>query len=218
MREHLTTRTIRFLVLKGIPLAKSLGNSLSDRLIGDNDILVRKADAHRALRALSELGYARALPYSLRSALKSEWQYPLIRITPERVFHVDLHWSPFSDRLYNSDEDFIWKHMVTDAGGFLVLDEPMTAVQLAAHMASHRFAEERVLRDFKAAWGRLDASQRSKSFEMAQCLGLAPTLDYVLLLSGDETLRNQSVRARLVFRASPRVRTTDNIQLDYLGR
>jgi hypothetical protein len=173
----LDTSGIPSVVLKGIPMRRSLGLSLDTRVITDNDLLVRYVDVPRAVNALAALGYAPPRFWTVASALRVNFQYPLTRSRGRERWLLELHWSITHPKLHPLDESILWNHTEPyELNGVVVrvFDAPMLVVHLAAHFAQHYFREGRILEEFALAVGRLRATD---SLEViARSLGLRPVV------------------------------------------
>ena len=189
--EEFRRRSIDLLVLKGIPLALRLFGSIDSRSMVDNDLLVRKADAHEALRLLRDLGYESIDHRTLATQLDFDYQYRLWRLVPNvGAVYAELHWSAFPNDLFPVSESVLWEHREPfDLGlskPILVFDPPMTLVHLAAHFALSDFAVASILKDVAAAWNRWYAGRdASPALALARAVGLEHVLDFALLAAAD---------------------------------
>ena len=185
-------------VLKGVPLAYRLFGRLDGRTIGDNDVLVRRADAQRALDTLFPLGYEPSVAFDFESLLRSNFQYSLLRSVPSggRVC-AELHWSAFSPVLYPVSEEIQWSRIEPFPLGNVTLqvfDRPLTIIHLAVHFAHHLFSQPRIIRDLAQAWnlwgGKIDHDELRS---LACSTGLSDVLAYGLWSARDLGLIDDSL-------------------------
>lgn len=180
----LEAEKIRGVVLKGMPLAHRLGVAPSSRRACDNDILVRRADAARTVRALEGAGYVRRPMPSLPWLLENDFQVVLTRYVGGIPLVVDLHWAPFYPTLHNVPERIIWQHVEPlrlRGTTVRVFDKPLTLLHLAAHYEQHAFCEPRILRDLARAWNVWSAEiDVAALVSLAEELGLQHALDFAL--------------------------------------
>ena len=182
---------VDFIVLKGIPLALRVFESIDSRAMVDNDILVRRADAPRALEVLQSLGYESIDCRSLEKQIDVDYQYRLARtVANGAAVNAELHWNAFPEDLYPVPEALLWEHCerfdLALPEPILVFDRPLTIVHLAAHFAVSDFAVPSILVDVARAWNRWYAESDAKEVvELAARTGLTHVLDFALLAAAD---------------------------------
>jgi len=168
-------------------LLRRLGLSLDERALHDNDILVRRSDAHAAAGALEALGYQPRGGRSIAAHLRSDFQLAYERQTASGVAVLDLHWAAFTPSLYPVDEALVWSRTETfehRGQSFIVFDKPLTLVHLAAHYAQHRFTEARIVRQLAAGWNRWHSSiDHDDLRDLAHETGQTDALAYAFLVA-----------------------------------
>ena len=183
--------SIELVVLKGIPLAMRLFGAIDSRAMVDNDLLVRRGDAHRALEALRELGYESIDCRTLESQLDVDYQYRMARKLPASgSVLAELHWNAFVEDLYPVSEAMLWEHsepFELGARRLRVFDRPMTVVHLAAHFAQSDFAIRSILDDLARAWNLwyASAAETESVVALARRTGLVHVLDFALMAAAD---------------------------------
>lgn len=187
---YLESRGIDVVVLKGVPLALRLFGSIAARTMIDNDLLVRRADAIRAVQLLSATGYESIDCRRVENQLSVDYQYRLVRKLPGGGrLCAELHWSPFSQLLYPVPEEVFWEHTEAfrwNGRSVRVFDRPLTLVHLAAHFAQSDFAIPQILRDVAAAWNLWYAhSTADDALDLARQTGLIHALDFALRSARD---------------------------------
>ncbi len=205
--RHLSAARIEHVVLKGVPLVRHLGLDLGRRSILDNDILVRRESVAAAADCLAKIGYEPPRTWTLASAIRHNFQYPLRR----PGFLLELHWSIAHPALYPDAERVPWRyvHRSTLRGVSVpVLSAHMTAVHLAAHHAQHYFRQSRILEEFETAIA-VDDLVPAEVLSVANEAGLDRAVEVCLRLIGRAVPRNRrTVRARaaahLIKTANPR--------------
>jgi len=154
--EALGRAGVPVVVLKGPVLARRLGMRPDDRLIVDNDILVRRMDAPRAARVLSELGYQALDQRSLRTDLDNDFQHMMVRAhSSGSALLAELHWRGFSPFHFTLPDDVLWNELVSfdfDGTRVSVLAQELELLHIAAHFTQHRLGEPRVLKTLGRAW------------------------------------------------------------------
>lgn len=189
--QEFDRQAIQLVVLKGIPLALRLFGAIDCRVMMDNDLLVRRTDAPRALRCLRALGYRSIDCRTLGRQLDVDYQYRLLRPLPGGVrVHAELHWNAFPEDLFPFPEALLWEHCEPfDCGStpsIAVFDRPLTLVHLAAHFALSDFAVPSILVDVAQAWNLWYAdSDPGEAIELADRTGLIHVLDFALLAAAD---------------------------------
>jgi len=176
---------VEFVVLKGIPMAKSLHGNLAARPLADNDVLVHRSDAPRACAALIDDGFHAPESWSLGQALETNHEYPLWRDTASGRSSVDLHWHVFPPALYPCDERVIWGHTVASSHRgerILVPDAELMVVSLAVQAAMHLFADRARFEELAMAWDSLGADFRGRIQKLAKETGTEKTLAFCLTL------------------------------------
>jgi len=186
----LEERGIEVVVLKGIPLALRVFGSIAARSMVDNDLLVRRDDAIRAVEILSAAGYRSIDSREIESQLSLDYQFRLVRPLPGAgSLCAELHWNAFSPMLYPVPEAVLWNHLETfpsNGATFRVFDRPLTLVHLAAHFAQSDFAVLQILRDVAGAWNLwYRGSDGEPAVALAREIGLADVLDFALLSAAD---------------------------------
>ena len=89
--DALESRGIRALPYKGLVLAGTLYDDLSERQFADLDILVSRAEVPRVLEVLEEKGYERAeAGGSLPRMLERDCEVPMRRVEPTVL--IEVHW------------------------------------------------------------------------------------------------------------------------------
>jgi len=149
---------IDWIVLKGLPLAARVYDSLADRFCVDNDVLVRRADVPAAWQALSSVGYEAAPQRSLAGDLASTFQHPMRRQTEAKLsLRLELHWHAFPPHLFPVREELLWSRVERCSLNSIqvpAFDPALSLIHLACHFVQHRCAEPRILRDFGRAHAR----------------------------------------------------------------
>jgi len=181
---------IDVVVLKGIPLALRLFGSIAARSMVDNDLLVRRAQAVRAVRLLSAAAYQSFDSRTIETQLSLDYQFRMARPLPGGgSLCAELHWNAFSNILYPVPEEVLWEHVESftcDGSTVRVFDRPLTLVHLAAHFAQSEFAVRQILRDIAGAWNLWYAgSAADEAVELARRIGLVDALDFALLAAAD---------------------------------
>jgi hypothetical protein len=186
---------IDFIVLKGLPLALRLTGRVDGRSrpIRDNDILVRRADAQRAVDALEQLGYVAVGNLTLESQLVVNFELELERQLPHGGSVVaEVHWAPFPPLLYPFDEQYLWSRTeLVDVSGrsMRVLDRTLTLLQLASHFVQHGGAAPWVLHDLAMAWNAWGAEVGPAELgAAADRTGLEHALAFALAAASDRQL------------------------------
>ncbi|MCX6032010.1 MAG: nucleotidyltransferase family protein [Chloroflexi bacterium] len=96
------------ILLKGAALAEAVYGNPALRPLGDCDLLVRPAEAPRALAALAGLGYAATEPEPRPGdALRYESQLS-VRKPPPIAVQIELHWSLFDAPYYQARLPLDW--------------------------------------------------------------------------------------------------------------
>lgn len=213
--EEFQRRSLDLVILKGIPLALRLFGTVDSRVMVDNDLLVRRADAPRALELLRGLGYESIDGRSLGRQLDVDYQYRLVRtVSRGAKVHAELHWNAFPEDLYPVPEELLWQHCESfDLGlpkPILIFDRPLTIVHLAAHFAVSDFAVPSILVDVAQAWNRWYVdTDPTEALELARRTGLIHLLDFALLAAAELRLLHgdappiHSPRARRLRRFLP---------------
>jgi len=188
VRRALDGAAVSFLVLKGLPLARRLGARLDERVIVDNDVLVRRRDVERAADVIESIGYRPVGGRSLRAHLRNDFQLAYERETAAGARAIlDLHWAAFTPALYPVDEELVWAHTEMYEHRdqqYRVFDRPLTLVHLAAHYAQHRFTEPRIVRQLATAWNQWQADIDVRDLaELAHHTGQTHALAYAFLVA-----------------------------------
>lgn len=191
----LDAASIDYLVLKGVPLAVRLTGRIDGRRrrIRDNDILVHRADAARAVEVLELLGYSPPAGLKLESQLDVNFELEMFRRSAQGTSYcAEAHWAPFSPALYPVSEDYLWSRTeVVRIGDWpaRVFDKPTTVVHLASHFVQHGGSFEWVLNDLALAWNtwaiEIDPSELRA---VAEQLGLLHVLMFSLRAAEDRGL------------------------------
>lgn len=93
--KQLRAGGIDVIVLKGAYLAKTVYQSQAVRVIGDIDLLVKKADLGQAEKILLEMGYGP----TERPSIKAQCAAPhLVPFTKKGAFRVEIHWTLFNPK------------------------------------------------------------------------------------------------------------------------
>lgn len=165
----LAAHDIAAMPYKGPMLAITAYGDVALRRFADLDVLVRRADALRAVRALRELGYAPRLcltPGQERAYLRAECEYALDRDRGRLT--VEIHWDIAPrDYAVRVDLDAIWRSArPIDAGGLSVLAPAPEdlLLMLIVHGSKH-------------AWERL-----SWLVDVAEIVRAHPDLDWAALI------------------------------------
>jgi hypothetical protein len=199
---------LELIVLKGVPLTRRLYGGLEQRFSVDNDLLVRKQHAARAVALLEDIGYVSHPGRTLLGDLSSTFQHPMRRQTAGDVtLRAELHWHAFPPHLFDVPEDDLWQRtepFVVRGQTLWVFDEVMTLLHLASHHVQHRCVEAKVLRDVGAAWQRFHCRVDKRELAtLAARYGLAAALEFGIagarragLCSAESAL--DSSRARLL--------------------
>ena len=110
--DALDAAGIDVVVLKGIPLTMRLFGSLEARSMIDNDLLVRRGDAERAVAVLGSRGYESIDDRTVANQLAFDYEFRMRRPLPGGGFLcAELHWSPFSQILFPVAEEEVWVHV-----------------------------------------------------------------------------------------------------------
>ena len=211
---NLEERGIDVIVLKGIPLALRLFGSIAARDMVDNDLLVRRDQAIRAVEILGAAGYRSFDSREIASQLALDYQFRMSRPLPKvGALCAEVHWNAFSNVLYPVPEGVLWAHVesfTANGSTFRVFDPPLTLVHLAAHFAQSDFAVRQILLDVAAAWNLWYADCGGDApIALAREIGLADVLDFALLSAADLRLLKSpppaigSKRARRLRRLLP---------------
>jgi hypothetical protein len=175
--DALADAPVDAVVLKGLPLTRLAYGRLDARRMIDNDILVRRVDVPRAAEALMARGYRPYRGLSVEAALASSKEFALVR---DGSVTVDLHWAIADPILHPIDEELVWAHtMEVEVGDrrMRVLDEALTIIHLAYHLAQHGFREERIRQDVAIAWEQWrSVIDRQEFVALAEATGLRPHL------------------------------------------
>src|SRR5260221_310233 len=181
--------SIDLVVLKGIPLALRLFGAIDARAMVDNDLLVRRRDAARALGVLQGLGYASVDCRTLESQLDVDYQFRMVRPLPGGTVHAELHWNAFLPDLYDVPEADLWiatEIFELGARRLKVFDRLMTVVHLAAHFAQSDLAIQSILNDLARAWNLWYADGACEPvLELARRAGLIHVPGFSLSAAGD---------------------------------
>lgn len=178
-------------VLKGFPLLERLGGSLGERRLVDNDLLVGPRDVPSASAVLRRLGYVSLPGRTLESDLRRNYEHPWI-LPDGRGGHLccELHWAPAAPWAFDFSEALLAEHtraLPLFGRRVHVLDEPLTLLQLAAHMVQHELCEPRTLRVLARAWERWSARlDREELARLAARVGVRAALAYGLTVTARE--------------------------------
>ena len=184
--RHLRAAGLEPVVMKGTPLARRLYGSVDARGVPvDTDLLVARREVPAALDALVEAGYRPPPPAVVRARLAVSHELPL---TPGPAAPgptlVDLHWSPWSVRLYPPASLGVAEHLEPlELGGttITVFDRALTIVHLGVQYSQGGFTEPRLLRDLVAAWSASATTAEAwGAFDLAERLGAHHALAYAL--------------------------------------
>lgn len=196
--------------MKGPVLARRLGVELHRRgWMIDNDVLVRRRDAERAVSVLRGLGYAPTPFVELESQLRVNFEAALRCQRGGVPLWAEVHWAPFPWPLYPAREDLVWRHteLVEVLGRQVrVFDPPLTIVHLASHFVQHLAMEPRILSDLSWAWNAWQADvSRVDLRALAEAFRLHHVVAYALHIAGERGVLDapppfDTPRARLLRR------------------
>jgi hypothetical protein len=116
---------LRYLVIKGIPLAVQTTGSLTARGTGDIDLLVHPDDLIEVITVLSGLGYHRIPGLGPMEPKGAAWRYfrwVYVELPLRRGSDViDLHWRPTGERSVLPGFDTLWRQRIRlDIGPFSI--------------------------------------------------------------------------------------------------
>ncbi|MCC6214041.1 MAG: nucleotidyltransferase family protein [Polyangiaceae bacterium] len=182
--DTLATARVPAIVLKGLPDLARFGGSLAERRLLDNDVLVRRADADAATRALESLGYV-----ALRLDARPTHERALARPdTAGGRLVCELHEEPFPPEPFDRAGEGPWVRAArVEAHGrsFPVLDPEWTVLTLAAHAWTHDFSEARTITALGRAWRALGPQlDAGRVATLARHHGLARVLAHGLAAAG----------------------------------
>jgi hypothetical protein len=162
--EHFNKRGISVIVLKGPYLAEMVYRDWALRPMADFDLMVKKDDLARAVRALKESGYEASAEFNIDAQIKIHHDLPTLR--KQDRFLIELHWTlELPTGAIKVDVDEVWRRArkTTIAGqDTLVLSDEDFLLHLCVHAAyHHRFSHGLLpLRDIaetiKSLEGRID--------------------------------------------------------------
>lgn len=149
-------------LLEGIPVVVFKGGLLTRRIYGDlrlrssadNDLLVRRVDAHRALERFASRGFVPLEGLDAHRALDRTGQVALWMHGDFDLPSVDLHVEAFSRNFFSVDEATIWSRLETvelHGRSVQTFDGSLTMAHLVAHFFQS-LLERRQLADIAAAW------------------------------------------------------------------
>jgi len=174
LKELLSGRGVRPIVLKGPPLSVRLYNELGARLSVDVDLLVPEESRSVANEALQRAGWTKWLG-------QSPWDECFYRRHSDGVEYLEVHSRLPGEALSHCGP----LHMDTETfrcerGQLDVACGRTLAVYLAANMAKHGVLPLSALVDFRTLWESVPESEQDAIRDLARRFRLAGCLDWVV--------------------------------------
>jgi hypothetical protein len=174
----LDAASVPSILLKGPVIATWLYAESGQRLYGDTDLLVRKADWKRAMVELELLDFVDELGLLAHPRMESPAGHPLERSADGAA--VDLHCTLFG---IGADPEVVWKTFSVGAvrqrvGGAEVSmpSHPARLLHIALHAVQHGGAAlPKAMIDLERAVARVPAPLWREACELAERLDAAPT-------------------------------------------
>jgi len=186
--KQLQANSIDVILLKGAYLAKTVYQPGAVRVIGDIDLLVKKADLEQTEKILLEMGYGPTERPSLKTQCATS--HHLDAFIKKGAFPIEIHWTLFSPLLpFEIRVDILWEQARSFTIGdvkILSLSPEDLLFHLCVHAAySNRFVGMRFLCDIHSTiryydidWDLLFSRARQWKAEKAVYLALYTAWDW----------------------------------------
>lgn len=142
LTEVFQVQAIPFVPVKGVILAETVYRHLGLRQMCDLDVLIRRDDVQRAVRALTERGFRLRghLPCT-DAEFQQRRDVTLTKDLGRWSYPLELHWK-FKDSFFRLPEKMLWDHLVDYAwnGKTVKIFSPeLTLIHLIHHLNYHAF-------------------------------------------------------------------------------